>query len=226
MTRLADKTRDKLKAAEYELHEITSCLQVYRVLPGYGNLAEVWELEKKRRKISRIVLGLQNGGSHICPYCGGYKTTTAVACKGCRYVNIDIKTDALAEIAHNSAEAQAFLSEPVQPKRLDRVVRAFRRWFEWRQRHMTRIGSLKNTAHLNKCECGAYKLMSANTCDECREAKKVLRRRIHQAGRDLHDEPPIAQERVPRVIRLLSPSMWETDTNNGWDDIIRVIENG
>ena len=226
MNSLAAKTRDKLKEALAELAGINGSLRAYRALHGRGNLADVWELEHKRRKLDRTVKRLQSGGNNICPHCGGVKTSKSVTCRKCRVVNFDGASDERAKIAHNSAESQALLSQPVEAKRVDRVVRAFRRWFEWRQRYVTRMCGSTTAAHLNVCACGAYKTMTAKRCDECREAKKVLRRRIHQAGRNLKDEPPIQQERVPRVLRLSSPGVWDTDTNNSWDDMIKRIENG
>jgi ribosomal protein L40E len=226
MTTLAAKTQAKLKEKLAELSGITGKLRAYRERNGLGNLAEVWELEKQRRRLNNTVKLLQRGGGNICVYCGGVKSLHAATCRKCRIVDCSGKEEERAKAIHNSVEAQALLSQPVEPKRVDRVIRAFRRWFEWRKRYVERLWGLTTAADLQHCACGAYKTMAAKTCDECREAKKVLRRRIHSRGRNLQDEPVIVQKRRPRIVHMLAPSRWETDTSNSWDNMIRNIEDG
>lgn len=215
VARKKEKIKQRLAAIDHKLREI-------RQRGGFGNLADVWILEAERKKLQKAATKLTRGGCNICPFCCSPKSTTARSCANCRNAANEVAKQEAAIAAFDSEESHQ-LRARLPRKIVDRHVRAFRRWRRWRRQYVRKLmgGPAQGKT---ACVCGAYKSLSATMCDVCRDAKMILKQRIQQAGRDNRDEPPISRSREPRVFRLLSPGVYTTDTNNGWDDIIKTIE--
>lgn len=219
LEQLVARNRDKISR---RLAEIDKAMRAYRQRGDFGNLADVWVLEKERRKLKKVAAKLRAGGNNVCPFCGGVKSTQAKSCGSCRSDASEAAKEKDAIAAHTSDAAQKLLAR-LPKKRVDKHIRAFRRWRRWRRKYMR--NTLCVLAEGKKaCACGAHKELCAKMCITCQDAKNILKKRIKQGKRDNRDEPPISKNREPRVLRLLTPGVYESDPGNGWDDIIKIVE--
>lgn len=222
MTALEQMIAANRETISKRLAEIATALAAIRRRGGFANLADVWVLEKERRKLRSAKAKLRVGSACVCSFCGGVKSFRAKSCGKCRSDAHELSRETDAIAAHASEESRRILSQ-LPRRRVDRHKRVFRRWRRWRRKFVHKVlgGPLNGK---NACACGAYKTTCASMCDTCQDAKTILKRRVAQRGRDNRDEPPISRHREPRVLRLLTPGMYESDPGNGWDDIIKIIE--
>lgn len=178
--------------------------------------------EQRLEYLKRKAYLLRYPRTPVCPGCGGTKIVHSQYCSECRRKVDDEAHDRAMLAAFRSEESQRLLALRLG-KRRDRHVRAFRRWRRWRRKHVHALMGCPAPGR-NACACGDYKELCAKMCNTCQDAKNILKRRIAPGHYDNKNEPPISKDREPRVFRLLTPGVYESDPGCGWDDIIKTVE--
>lgn len=223
MTTPAENDSPEYKALLREIAELTAETLADRIsdtsIEGY---------RRQRRKDERLArlkfraYRLRYPRTPVCPECGKMKTQCALYCRECRRKVDDEAQDRKMLAAFRSEESRRLLTLR-HGKRRDRHARAFRRWRRWRRKYVRTVLGAPAQGK-NACACGDYKELCAKMCNTCQDAKNILKRRIYLRGRDNSGEPPISRDREPRVLRLLTPGIYESDPGCGWDDIIKIVE--
>lgn len=224
MSAPAENNSPEYVALMREIAETSAALRADRIrdpsIEGYRRQ----RLEDKRlARLKFRAYQLRYPRTPVCPECGRSKTPYAQYCSSCRTKVLEETQDRDALASFRSEESRRLLA--LRPgKRRDRHARAFRRWRRWRRKHVhTMMGAPAQGR--NACACGDYKELCAKMCNACQDAKNILKRRIQLRGHDNRGEPPISRDREPRVLRLLTPGIYESDPGCGWDDIIKIVEN-
>lgn len=211
------------EAVMRQIAELDAALRAARIsdtsLEGWRNRQEN---EQRLASLKRQAYMLRYPRSSHCPRCHGTKTVHAQYCSCCRRAADDEDNDRRMLAAFRTEESQRLLALR-SGKRKDRHVRAFQRWRRWRRKYVRSFMGGRAQGK-NACLCGDYKELCAKMCATCQDAKNILKRRIQQRSPDNRDEPPISQSREPRVIRVLTPGIYESDPGCGWDDIVKIIE--
>lgn len=102
----------------------------------------------------------------------------------------------------------------------------FNRWLRFRRYVFENVIGIKRRVGAEYCACGAKKQLSEKRCTECADAICVIAHRVayKYEGGNAHDYGRTAWEAVPRPLRVFTPGMYETDSNNSVDDIIKAYE--
>lgn len=222
MSKLEQKTRKKIAEIYLRLAVIEKDIAI---LTRAGEFEAASDLSSEKSWLIKKRAKLENGGQYVCPECGDFKSPGAEFCGSCYQIVLIKRADAALLAAFYSPEAAEIRKAKHRSRRkpVERYLRAFQRWRRWRRRSINGVSRGVSGA-ANVCACGSYKTTSATRCTECKDAKRIFRKRMPPAPIKAVDDPQIEAQREPRALRILTPSLYETDADNSWDNIVRLFE--